>query len=98
MDCQKNVMLLEGQAVVVSRGHVIEELVGIAKKLGVFSKDVGEKSKGFKQELKSNLHLYMYDSPCRYYTVAKEKDHVRSKDGKLKICHSVKEAEKEKVL
>lgn len=32
----KNVMLLEGQTVVVSRGHAMEELVGIAKKLGVF--------------------------------------------------------------
>lgn len=29
-------MLLEGQNRVVSRGHVMEELVGIAKKLGLF--------------------------------------------------------------
>lgn len=64
-------MLLEGQTVVVFRRHVMEELIGIAKKLGVFPKDVSEKLKDFKQELKSNLQLYMYDSPCWYYTVWK---------------------------
>ena len=37
MRCQENVEVLEGQTGVVSRGRVMEELVGIAKKLSLFS-------------------------------------------------------------
>lgn len=37
MKCQENVMVLAGQAGMLSRGHVMEELVGIAKKLGLSS-------------------------------------------------------------
>ena len=57
------------QAAMVSRGPVMEELVGITKRGAFFSKDVGEKLKGLKQELKSDLYLYV--SPYWYYTDGK---------------------------
>lgn len=49
MKCKENVMGLRGQAGMVYKSHVMEELVGTAEKFGLFSpKDVGEKLKGFK--------------------------------------------------
>lgn len=51
MECQDNVMLLEGRNGVLSRDHATQELVEVPTKLGLFAKDVGEKLKWFKQEL-----------------------------------------------
>lgn len=47
MECEENVMVLGGQAGVVSKGHVMEEF-GLAKKFCVLPKDIPEKLKRFK--------------------------------------------------